>query len=139
METIEIKLPNEVKRAIEKNAYTESDFISDSIRYINAIKEGRVICAIGSVSKSGMSRTIRLLECAPTKYELRYIYLNFYAFMRCLGYKASGKYGDYFRINGCGMDMIFATNYNIIHSLYYMGFINKEQCDDLAQLTPTVI
>jgi hypothetical protein len=139
METIDVKLPNYVKRAIKKNAYTEPDFISDGIRYINAIKEGRVICAIASVSESGMSRTIRFLECAKSNYEPRYIYLNFYGFMKCLGYKTAGKYGDYFRINGCGMDMIFATNHNIISSLYDMGFINKEQCDDLSQKTPTVI
>jgi hypothetical protein len=44
--------------------YTSDDFIRDSKRYINAIKEGRVICNIESVSRSGMSRKMKFLECS---------------------------------------------------------------------------
>jgi hypothetical protein len=95
-------------------------------------------CSIGSVSSSGMSRTIKFL--APEKNIKRgeYQYLNFFAFFRILGYTPV-KDSHYFRINGCGMDMVFHTNYSIIHKLHRLGFITKKQCEQLAQATPQVI
>ena len=35
--------------------------------------------------------------------------------------------------SGCGMDMLFATNYDIIHTLHRMKFISKAKCETLAQ------
>ena len=119
--------------------YNVLSFINDAERYIDAIKEGRVICSIGSVSSSGMSRTIKFLACTKNMQRKNYQYLNFFAMFRVLGYTPAGKYGDYFRINGCGMDMIFHTNYSIIHKLHRLGFINKKQCAEYCQQTPQVI
>ena len=98
-----------------------------------------MICNIDSVSASGMSRTIKFLSCEKSKRENRFMYLNYFVLFRVLGYTVAGKYGSYFRVSGCGMDMIFHTNYTIIHKLQRLGFISKKQCNHLAQQTPTVI
>ena len=65
-------------------------------------------------------------------------FYNFYQFFDSLGYTKI-KDSDYFRIGGCGMDMIFHTNYTIMHDLRRLGFINKEECDTLAQATPHIV
>ena len=130
----------ELQKAVSKMShYHIEQFAKDAERYIKAVKEERVICSIGSVSASGMSRTMKFL--APEKNTARkaYQYLNFFAFFKAMGFREAGKYGDYFRINGCGMDMVFHTNYTIIHRLQRYGFISKKQCEKLAQSTPQVI
>lgn len=119
--------------------YDVDRFFYDAQRYIKAITEGRVICSIGSVSQSGMSRTIKFLECSKSMYTGKYNYLNFYAFFKALGYKETRAKDHYFTISGCGMDMIFNTNYTNIHYLHNLGVLNKKQCSQLAQKTPTVI
>lgn len=130
-------LSNEVKKYISKEKYyNEEQFTKDAKRYIKAIKEGRIICLIASVSKSGMSRTIRFMECKKAEGINKYYYLNYNQFFRALGYSQAG---DNFRIGGCGMDMIFHTNYTNIRNLHRMGFLNKKDCDKLAQETPTTI
>jgi hypothetical protein len=111
-------------------------FLEHAQRYIEAIKEHRMICSIGSVSRSGMSRTIKFLEMS--KGESRYNLLNFYQFFEALGY-SKAKENGYFKISGCGMDMIFNTNYTIMHQLKNMGFIDKDECSKLAQATPSVV
>ena len=120
------------------NHYDAEMFAYDGFRYIKAIKENRIINSIGSVSSSGMSRTIKFLEChrLPSG---QYTYYTFWAFFKALGYSEASKHSDYFRINGCGMDMIFHTNYTNIHRLHSLGFIDRKQCDMLAQRTPTTI
>jgi hypothetical protein len=127
-----------VKAYNKKNNYPmeRNTFIDHALRYIYAIRQGRMICSIGSVSKSGMSRTIKFLEMS--KGENRHFLYNFYQFFDSLGYTKI-KDSDYFRIGGCGMDMIFHTNYTIMHDLRRLGFINKEECDTLAQATPHIV
>jgi len=121
------------------------NFISQAKRYINAIKNGSMICNIdNTVSDSGMSRTIKFLSCeynppAPLARK-KYQYLNYYFFFKMLGY-TQVKDSDYFRITGCGMDMdmVFNTNYNNMHDLKRLGFITDKQCRELAQMTPSII
>lgn len=117
--------------------YREEDFIKDAQRYIKAIRENRVICSIPHVSNSGMSRDFKFLECSISKYGANWY--NFHAFLLAMGQEKSRRSYDCFRVGGCGMDMIFHTNYTIIHRLGRFGFLNKKQVDDLAQNTPTVI
>ena len=129
-----------IKNINSLNYYSISQFIGDCERYIKAIKEGRIIVDIVSVSNSGMSRRLKFLSCerAQRIKEIKYNYCNYNCFLNSLGYKTRNS--DFsFNVNGCGMDMIFATNYDIIHSLYNLGFINKKQCDRLAQMTPYCI
>ena len=122
--------------------YSDADFLRDAQRYINAIKQGRIICNIDTVSSSGMSRTIKFLECAkvqkPHDGKTRYVYLNFFCFFTMLGWQQV-RDKHTFRIHGCGMDMIFHTNYTNIWKLHRLGLINRKQCDSYAQMTPSVI
>lgn len=130
----------DISQAIQKQGfYTVDQFIHDGKRYIKAIKEGRIICNIDSVSRSGMSRTIKFLECTKRQQPNQYTYYNFFAFFKVMGWQVAGRYKDYFRIHGCGMDMIFHTNYTNIHRLHRLGFITKQQCRSLAQQTPSLI
>lgn len=117
---------------------SEEAFIYSCQRYIKAIKEKRMICSIGSVSSSGMSRTIKFMEMAKNSTLNEHCLLNFYQLFEVLGYTKI-KHSDYFRIGGCGMDMVFATNYNIIHQLKHLGFMNEKTCKALAQSTPHVV
>jgi hypothetical protein len=132
-------LSNEVKKAIAKNQYYgEESFIQDANQWIKAIKEGRVICSVISVAKSGMSRKLRFLSFESSVNEGRSWYRQYYSMMQVLGFKWNQK--DYcITVGGCGMNMIFHTNYTIMHQLKSMGFITYEECESLAQQTPTTI
>ncbi len=133
-----IKAHKDIMKYINNNEYFNiEEFYNNSMRYIKAIKDGRMICNINSVSKSGMSRTIKFTECAKNSYDNRYMYLNFLVLFEALGYNVNHK--GYTRIGGCGMDMIFHTNYSIIHRLTNLGFMSPKQCSGLAQMTPSVI
>ena len=141
MENLNIEKINEYITAYNKKHNWGVDvdtFINHADRYIKAIKENRMICAIKSVSKSGMSRTIKFVELAKSDMTNKHQLYNFYQFFEILGY-SKVKDSDYFRIGGCGMDMIFNTNYNIIHNLKRMGFITDDECRTLSQNTPSVI
>lgn len=126
------------KTLMNADYYGIERFIEDGNRYIKAIKEGRMICNIDTVSSSGMSRTIKFLECAKNNSLGQYQYLNFYAFFTALGFEKV-KDKNTFRIHGSGMDMIFHTNYTNIHRMHRLGFITRQQCEELAQMTPQVI
>lgn len=120
--------------------YSIEDFIKDAEAYIDAIKSRRMNCNIRSVSRTGMSRNIKFFSIEKSKLHKKQFYTrNYFAFFVALGYNLAGKYSDDFKIGGCGMDMIFHTNYTIIHRLHRLGFIDKKTCEKLAQHTPTVI
>ena len=143
MKNLEIKKLLDTYNKGEKYLYTEEQFSADCKRYIKAIKEGRMMCSIGSVAPSGMSRTIKFVELTKRKgdkqlFALNFL-LNFYQLFKVLGYKLAGSNSDYFRIHGCGMDMVFHTNYTIIHVLARLGFISAATCKSLAQSTPHII
>lgn len=141
MENLNIEKINEyIKGYNKKNNYKidANTFIDNAKRYIKAIKENRMICSIGSVSKSGMSRTIKFVELAKSDDSDRHHLYNFYQFFDVLGYTKI-KDSDYFRIGGCGMDMIFYTNYSIIHNLKSIGLVSDDECKTLSQNTPSVI
>lgn len=107
-------------------------FIDNANRYINAIEEKRVFCIIYKVSASGMSRNLAFFEHTfDAKHKQGNIY-NFHCLFKSLGF-SEAKEG--FRVNGCGMDMVFHTNYTIIHQLNNLGF--NMNCATLAQKTPS--
>jgi len=132
---------NEINKMVEAHNKgekfpTESDtFIYSCNRYIKASRENRLMCSIDTVSKSGMSRTMKFFEMSKDKKTKDHYILNFYQLFCILGY-TKVRDSDYFRISGCGMDMVFATHYNIIHELHGLGFITKKTRDTLAQKTP---
>jgi len=66
METI--ALSNEVLKVIKANEYySDEHFISDANQWVKAIEQGRIICSVVSVSKSGMSRKLKFLSFEPNK------------------------------------------------------------------------
>lgn len=123
-----------VKNMKGLNHYSVNQFIGDAKQYIKAIKEERMICIIKSVSNSGMSRNLKFLSAEKGK-DKRFYHRQYNCLFIALGYKEVQRTGT-FKINGCGMDMVFNTNYNIIHDLKRLGFITDELCRVLAQKTP---
>ena len=115
-------------------SFTSEEFIQNAERYIKACKENRIFCIIHSVSKSGMSRKLSFYESTFSK-EGKGGFLNFTALFTALGFSDRNRDGE-FTVNGCGMDMVFHTNYSIIHSLYSLGMITNEECEILSQNTP---
>lgn len=128
------------KKGIKKlNYYNEYDFVNDAKKYIKAIKERRMINSIGSVSSSGMSRTIKFLSCEKGSRKNEFWYSQYSCLFICLGYTEARSKDGYFSISGCGMDMIFHSNYSNIHHLARLGFLSKKECARLCQMTPSTI
>jgi hypothetical protein len=140
--TVKLLATIEANKEIQKRIsdklkyYDSSQFVNDASRYIQAIKENRMINVIKSVSGSGMSRVIKFTSCE--KGTNNYYQSNYNCLFIALGY-TEAKNRDGFTIGGCGMDMIFHTNYTIIHRLGRLGFLNKKQVETLAQRTPNTI
>ena len=116
--------------------YDISDVTKDILDYIKAIKNRSMFCIIDSVSNSGMSRVLSY-KAAQRNKSREYNYRQFAFMFKAFGYKETKKYSGLFRISGCGMDMNFHTNYEIIHTIYRMKIINKKELEILSQRTPT--
>lgn len=138
--TRNVENSKEMKKAIELVGYYSIErFIKDGLKYIKAIKEGRMIVAISNVSKNGGSRDVQFSSCERSKYDPGHFYRNYNALFLAMGYKTSRSSDWKFRICGGGMDMIFYTNYCIIRKLHKLGFISAKECEKLEQMTPTVM
>lgn len=138
-ETPEVFLTESIIKNLKKvNFYNEEDFLKDAAAYINAIKENRMINVIGNVSASGMSRTLKFTSCEKNERTGEFYQRNYFALFKALGYTPV-KNSSYFRVYGCGMDMVFATHYDILYDFKRIGLISEEECDKLAQRTPTTI
>jgi hypothetical protein len=133
IKTLEIEALLKSHNKKQRHPVTVEDFINHAKRYIKAVNENRMLCSIDSVSSSGMSRSMRFFEMSG-KGKTHYLY-NFYSLFCILGFTQINN-SDSFRIHGCGMDMVFHTNYTIIHDLYRLGFMTKKQCGKLSQNTP---
>ena len=124
-----ITLNKETIKAIDSiNYYSEEDFIKDAKCYIKALQSGRLQYEVTKVASSGMSRHIRITSFEGTM--ARGYYRTYIALLRALNYKFAG---DDIVVRGCGMDMRFATNYDICHTLCSMKFMSKAKCQSLAQ------
>ena len=126
-----IKLSKEtIKRIKAQSFYSQEDFIKDCKTYIKAVQSGRILYTATHVSASGMNRNINIksFEGNMTKGSHR----NYYSMLKVLGYSFAKDSHD-IKVSGCGMDMLFATNYDIIHTLHRMKFISKAKCETLAQ------
>lgn len=115
-------------------------FLEDMSRFIQATKDGRIICIIHSVSSSGMSRTMSFHECVrydkPLSDGRKFRYTQFWSLFKSLGHREGN---DGFVISGCGMDMVFNTHYNVINVAKYSGIITAAECAKLEQMTPTTL
>lgn len=135
--TANILADKQISKAISNNEYYSTEqFISDANTYIKAIKEGRMLCIIKSVSNSGMSRVIKFNSCE--RYNDRHSFRQYCTLFETLGYKESKNRNGY-TVHGCGMDMVFHTNYSIMYTFKRLGLITAKECEVLAQKTPTVL
>lgn len=127
-----VQLSKEMIKNISKNEYySKEDFVKDCKVYIKALKAGRVKYTVTNVSKSGMSRDIFIqsFEGTMTKGYFR----TYFSMLEVLGYRFASKYSSDIKVSGCGMNMLFATNYNIIHSFKAMNLISAKECEILCQ------
>lgn len=125
------KLSNEVVKNTAKNAYySEETFINDAKTYIKAVESGRIQYTVLNVSSNGMSRQIAITSYEGTM--AKGYYRNYYSFLTALGYRFN-KDRDGIVVHGCGMNMLFATNYNIIGHLKFMGFLTDKKAKTLQQ------
>jgi hypothetical protein len=134
-----VKEDKQLLKRINKLGYGEEaenidNFIMNAERYIKAIKERRMVNTIARVSKSGMSRTIKFNEVSKSGGVL-----NFFLLFKVLGYSEARGLNGHFSVSGCGMDMVFHTNYCNIRTLKRLGFISSKQCSVLEQMTPTTL
>lgn len=126
-----IKLTKEqLKRLSKEKYYDESDFIKDCKIYIKALKDNRVKYMVTHVSTSGMSRNINIISFEGNMTNGRF--RNYNMMLTVLGYSFD-KYSNDIIVKGCGMNMLFATNYNIIHTFKSMGLIKNKTCEILSQ------
>ena len=124
-----------IKKINKESYYTVDQFINDVNSYINAVKDGRILYNVERVSQSGMSRLINVMSCekADKNYYRKYYYRTYCQMFLALGYNVNKK--GLVRVSGCGMDMRFATNYDLIMTFFNkLGFINKKQCETLRQM-----
>ena len=121
------------KKMNKESYYTIESFIKDVNSYINAVKDGRILYIVERVSQSGMSRLIKVTSCekGDKNYYRKYYYRNYNQMFLALGYNVNKE--GLFRVSGCGMDVLFATNYNLINTFHRLGFISKKQCEVLRQ------
>ena len=127
-----IEADKEIMKRINKESfYSVDNLISDINTYIKAVKSGRILYDVVSVAKSGMSRTIKITSCEKAG-KNQYYYRQYQAMLSVLG-ESVVRYSYTIRVRGCGMNMLFATNYNLMHKFRRLGFISKKQCKVLEQ------
>ena len=127
-----IENDKDIMKRIRKYYNNIEDLISDIQTYISAVKSGRILYEVITVSKSGMSRTIKITSCEKAS-KNRYYYRQYCCMLGVLGETVVSGYRDTIRVYGCGMNMLFSTNYNLMHTFCRLGFISKKQCKKLAQ------
>ena len=126
-----IEADKDIMKRINKEKYYSVDaLISDINTYIAAVKTGRIRYSVISVSKSGMSRTIEVTSCEKSTCG-RYYYIQYQSMLAALGYNTNDN--GIIRVTGYGVNMIFGTNYNLMHKFCRLGFISDTQCDKLSQ------
>lgn len=136
-----IAADKDIQKAAKKMQYplTNEQFLDHANAYLNAIRQGRMCCIIKKVSQSGMTRQIKFNSCEPNANRGGFWWRQYIALFKMFGYTEARGHNGSFIISGCGMDMVFHTNYTIVHKLHRLGIIEKEECDALAQQTPTIL
>ena len=133
IERVRTKIENDkdiMKRINKEKHYGVDSLISDINTYIAAVKVGRIRYSVISVSKSGMSRTIEVTSCEKSPCG-QYYYRSYQRMLKALGYKTNDN--GTIRVMSCGMNISFATNYNLIRTFCRLGFISDTQFDKLSQ------
>ena len=131
-----------ISKRLKREAYATAEGLAENfMRYARAVRDGRALVSIESVSASGMSRVMAFYEMAPTEKRSdgrKFVLLNFRQMFRLLGYTFPPN-REGFRVEGCGMDMVFSVNYNTMHTLERLGVITAKERATLAQMSiPTI-
>ena len=127
-----ITLSKEIEKRLSKEEYYSKDLLLRDIQdYIKALKEGRLQYLVISVSPNGMSRNILIQSCEQNKTNINFYFRQFTRMFEMLGYKLNKDY--YLKVSGCGMNMLFATNYYLIQTFKSLNIITELECEILAQ------
>lgn len=88
---------------------TSKDYILQELTKIkNALLKGQFYAGVVSVSRSGMSREIKMAYI----YKNELITIRDPKLLKLAGVSANGS------ISGCGMDMLFHAQYTLFHNLH---------------------
>ena len=127
-----ITLSKEIEKRLSKEEYYTKEMLLNDIQdYIKALKEGRLQYLVMSVSQSGMSRNILIQSCEQNKTNNNFYFRQYSRMFEMLNYKLDKDYN--IRVSGCGMNMLFATNYYLIQTFKSMNIISDSEADILAQ------
>ena len=127
-----ITLSKEIEKRLSKEEYYTKDMLLDDIQtYIKALKEGRLQYMVMNVSSNGMNRNILVQSCEQNKTSNNFYFRQYSRMFEMLGYKLNKDYN--IKVSGCGMNMLFATNYNLIHTFKNMNIISSAEAEILAQ------
>ena len=127
-----ITLSKEIEKRLSKEEYYSKEMLFDDIQtYIKALKEGRLQYMVMNVSSNGMNRNILVQSCEQNKTSNNFYFRQYSRMFEMLGYKLNKDYNV--KVSGCGMNMLFATNYNLIHTFKNMNIISDLECEILAQ------
>ena len=112
IEKLANKLAKEAPSSYYSNYWTMEKEIASLINTLEAIKKallnGRFYAGVQSVSSSGMSRIIKLKYIENN----RLYHIDNELILKLAGCDKNG------RIHGCGMDMLFAAQYNLWTALF---------------------
>jgi len=134
-----IKMPSYYSKSDEGIQGYVSSLETKAKQYIKALDQGRVLCVVHSVSRSGMTRTMSFRACEkPSKHASRFQYNDYNDLFGAFSGSPLNKVGNV-KVSGCGMDMVFETNYHLINNLQAFGFLTKKRASRLAQQTPQCI
>ena len=126
-----MKLTKTVIKRIEANKYyNQEDFVKDCKTYIKAVQANRALFRVTHVSTSGMSRNISI-----TSFEGKMSkgYFRQYASMlEVMGFNLTNRFEV--KASGCGMDMVWNTNYNIVNMIKSYGIITKKTSEKVSQM-----
>lgn len=130
-----IKLPKIDKYTMKiingMSHYDVVDFVKDATAYIKAVESGRILYDVTHVASSGMSRNIKIRSFeGNTK---KGYYRNYNGFLEALGQTMVKNEFSTVRVSGCGMNMLFHTNYTIIRTLRAFGMLTAAKSAILEQ------
>ena len=119
------------KRLSKEEYYTKEMLLNDIQDYIKALKDGRLQYLVMNVSQSGMNRNILIQSCEQSKTNNSFYFRQYSRMFEMLNYKLDKNYN--IKVVGCGMNMLFATNYYLIQTFKSMNIVSENEANILAQ------
>ena len=133
-----LPIPSYLTKSDEDLALYAQMFEDTALQYIKAVEQRRMICFIQGVSRSGMTRRMTFKACVRNKGYDTYSYIDLNWFIHAATGIRINKDRELV-VDGCGMDMVFDTNYTVIRILQRLGYLKPKRAEKLAQRTPTAV